>query len=192
MNETPYAMIWSAARKNSAAKIAMTTTMAVETAVSRRLGHTTFAVSARTCWRKVKGLNLSAIKRSCMNGARTPEFARRAVRSSRDLATITARTLLDELAGVEKGERITGLRDVASLAVEAHRDVSIGFLICGSTPTLRMLQHAALAFPADTGVAAIVCDPAAEPGFRTIGGASIVTMGLLEDLRHILARSAQS
>lgn len=129
---------------------------------------------------------------SVVVGGEVPEFARRAVRSSRDLVTITARTLLDELAGVEKGERITGLRDVASLAVEAHRDVSIGFLICGSTPTLRMLQHAALAFPADTGVAAIVCDPAAEPGFRTIGGASIVTMGLLEDLRHILARSAQS
>jgi hypothetical protein len=49
----------------------MITTMTVEMAVSRRLGHTTFAVSARTCWRNVKGLNLSAIKRSCMNGART-------------------------------------------------------------------------------------------------------------------------
>jgi hypothetical protein len=30
--------------------------------VSRRLGQTTFAVSARTCWKKVIGLVLSAMK----------------------------------------------------------------------------------------------------------------------------------
>ena len=42
----------------------MTTTMTVEIAVSRRLGQTTFAASARTCWRNAKGLDLSAINRS--------------------------------------------------------------------------------------------------------------------------------
>ncbi len=129
---------------------------------------------------------------SIVVGGEVPEFARRAVRTSRDLATVTARTLLDDLAGIEKTERVSPLGDVASLAVEGHGDVSIGFLVCGSTPTLRMLQHAALAFPADVGVAALVCDPTAEPGYRTLGSTSIVTIGLLEDLRHILARSAKS
>lgn len=129
---------------------------------------------------------------SVVVGGEVPEFARRTVRTSRDLATVTARTLLDDLAGIDKTERVSPLSDVASLAVEGHGDVSIGFLVCGSAPTLRMLQHAALAFPADVGVAALVCDPTAEPGYRTLGTTAIVTIGLLEDLRHILARSAKS
>jgi len=129
---------------------------------------------------------------SIVVGGEVPEFARRAVRTSRDLTTITSRTLLDDLAGLDRAEHVTSLGAAAALAVETHRDVSIGFLVCGSVPTLRTLQHAALSFPPDVGVAALVCDPAAEPSYRTIGGASVVTIGLLEDLRHILARSAQS
>ncbi|WP_159501432.1 DUF58 domain-containing protein [Microbacterium sp. 18062] len=129
---------------------------------------------------------------SVVVGGEVPEFARRTVRTSRDLATVTARTLLDDLAGLEKTERVSPLGDVAGLAVEGHGDVSIGFLVCGSTPALRTLQHAALAFPADVGVAALICDPTTEPGYRTLGSTSVVTIGLLEDLRHILARSAQS
>ena len=129
---------------------------------------------------------------SVVVGGEVPEFARRSVRTSRDLTTVTTRTLLDDLAGVELGEHVTALGDTAALAVEAHRDVSIGFLVCGSEPTLRTLQHAALHFPPDVGVAVIVCDPTAEPSYRTVGGAVVVTIGLLDDLRHILARSAQS
>ena len=129
---------------------------------------------------------------SVVVGGEVPEFARRVVRTARELATVSARTLLDDLAGLTKTERVSPLGDVAGLAVEGHSDVSIGFLVCGSTPTLRMLQHAALAFPADAGVAALICDPTAEPGYRTIGPTSIITIGLLEDLRHILARSVKS
>ncbi|WP_460774909.1 DUF58 domain-containing protein [Microbacterium sp. GXF7504] len=129
---------------------------------------------------------------SVVVGGEVPEFARRAVRTTRDLTTLTSRTLLDDLAGLERGEHVTSLGDAAALAVEAHRDVSIGFLVCGSVPSLRTIQHAALSFPPDVGVAALVCDPTAEPSYRTIGGASIVTIGLLDDLRHVLARSAQS
>lgn len=129
---------------------------------------------------------------SVVVGGEVPEFARRAVRTSRDLTTVTSRTLLDDLAGLEKTERVSPLGDVAGLAVESHSDVSIGFLVCGSTPTIRMLQHAALSFPADVGVGALICDPTSEPGYRTLGSTSVVTIGLLDDLRHILARSAKS
>lgn len=129
---------------------------------------------------------------SVVIGGEVPEFARRTVRTTRDLTTLTSRTLLDDLAGIDRGEHVSPLRDAAALAVEAHRDVSIGFLVCGSTPTLRTLQHAALAFPSDVGVAVLVCDPTAEPGYRIIGGAGVLTIGLLDDLRHLLARSAQS
>ena len=48
---TPRLNIWSAARKNKAAKVTMMKTMMVVTIVSLRVGHVTRAASLRT-WRK--------------------------------------------------------------------------------------------------------------------------------------------
>ena len=53
---------WSAPKKNSAARMAITKTMIVEIVVSRRVGHVTFDVSARTCWRNVNGFDFDAIE----------------------------------------------------------------------------------------------------------------------------------
>ena len=125
-------------------------------------------------------------------GGEVPEFARRRIRTIRELTTITTRTLLDDLAGLERIEHVSPLRDAASLAAESHPDVSVAFLVCGSALTPAQLQSAALAFPADVGVVAVACDPAAEPGFRRLGAMSVLTVGLLDDLRHLLARAAQS
>lgn len=123
-------------------------------------------------------------------GGEIPEFARRVTRSIRELPTVTTRVLLDQLSGIERLESVNPLVDVASLSVETHRDVSVGFLVCGSTVTAHQIQSAALAFPADVGVAAIVCNPEAEPGYRRLGEISVVSIGLLDDLRHILGRGA--
>src|SRR6516162_3885866 len=49
-------MTWSATRKNMAAMATITKTMAVVTAVSRRLGQVTFAASARTSCKNLNGL----------------------------------------------------------------------------------------------------------------------------------------
>jgi hypothetical protein len=48
-------------KKKMDASSTMTRTMIVEIEVSRREGHFTFAVSARTCWRNVNGFVLDAI-----------------------------------------------------------------------------------------------------------------------------------
>jgi len=125
-------------------------------------------------------------------GGDVPEFARRTVRTIRELATVSTRTLLDELSGVERTTLVGPLGDVTSLARETHSDASIAFLVCGSTLTPRLLQAAALAFPSDVAVVAVVCDPEAEPGFRRLGTLTVLTIGLLDDLRHLLARGAQS
>lgn len=125
-------------------------------------------------------------------GGEVPEFARRTLRTIRELTTISTRTLLDDLAGIERTELVSPLGDAASLAAETHPDVSIGFLVCGSTLTPARLQSAALAFPADVGVIAIVCAPDQQPGFRRLGAITVLTIGLLDDLRHLLAKGAQS
>ncbi len=127
-----------------------------------------------------------------VTGGEVPEFARTRVRTLRTLTTISTRTLLDDLSGVELGERISPLRDVASLAAESHPDVSIAFLVCGSTLTPTQLQTAALAFGSDVAVAALVCAPTAEPGIRRLGSMTVISIGLLEDLRQLLAKGAQS
>ncbi|MDJ1113301.1 DUF58 domain-containing protein [Microbacterium dauci] len=125
-------------------------------------------------------------------GGDVPEFARRAVRSIRELTTVSSRTLLDDLSGVDRSERVNPLRDVAALAAEAHPDVSIAFLICGSTLTPTQLQTAALAFGPEVTVAALVCAPTAQPGIKRLGAMTVISIGLLDDLRQLLAKGAQS
>jgi hypothetical protein len=49
-------MTWSANRKKTAAMATMTKTIAVVTAVSRRLGHVTFCPSTRTSCKNLNGL----------------------------------------------------------------------------------------------------------------------------------------
>jgi hypothetical protein len=61
MSSTASAISWSDRKKNKAAMNAIATTRAAEIMVSRRLGHVTLAVSARTCWRKVNGFDFEAI-----------------------------------------------------------------------------------------------------------------------------------
>ena len=58
-----------AQQHNSIARTAKISTMTVEIIVSRREGHVTFAASALTCWRKVKGFVVfDAICRSAFKG----------------------------------------------------------------------------------------------------------------------------
>ena len=125
-------------------------------------------------------------------GAEIPEFARSRMRTFRTLATVSSRTLLDELAGIERGENPSRLRDVATLASGRHPDASIAFLVCGSAPTPSQLQSAALAFGSEVAVVALVCAPTAAPGIRRLGSMTVISIGLLEDLRQLLARGGQS
>ncbi|MEW1834079.1 DUF58 domain-containing protein [Microbacterium sp. NPDC079995] len=125
-------------------------------------------------------------------GAEIPEFARGRMRTFRTLTTISTRTLLDDLAGIDRGVNPSPLREVASLSAARHADASIAFLVCGSSLTPSQLQSAALAFGTEVAVVALVCAPTAEPGIRRLGSMTVVSIGLLEDLRHLLAKGAQS
>lgn len=125
-------------------------------------------------------------------GEEIPEFARSRVRSIRDLPTMTERILMDALAGIESHDAVNPLAEVAALAVEAHSDVSLAFLVGGSTMTAAALQRAALAFPPHVGVAAVICDLEGEPRLRRLGEATVISIGVLDDLRQILLRGAQS
>jgi len=121
-----------------------------------------------------------------------PEFARTTVRSLRQLKVTTPRALLDDLSGVASGHAVVELLGVTRMLAETRADTSLAFLVTGSETTLATLQTAALAFPAEVGVAAVRCDPSAEPSLKPMGRTRVLTLGMLDDLRQLLARGARA
>ena len=67
---------------------------------------------------------------------------------------------------------------IRALAARPHRR---------RAPTLR---RAALAFPADTAVIAVICDERAHPRMQGIGGFTVLTIGVLDDLASLMVRGA--
>ncbi len=120
-----------------------------------------------------------------------PEFARATVRSLRQLKVTSPRALLDDLAGVASGHAVVELPSITRMVAESRSDTSLAFLVTGSRATLAHLQSAALAFPVDVAVAAVVCDPSAEPSLRPMGRTRVLKLGVLDDLRPLLAKGAR-
>lgn len=123
---------------------------------------------------------------SVVVSAVTPEFAKRAVVALRPLATLTPTRLLDDLAVVEHSPAALGILDVARLAGDDARGVSIAFLVVGSTVTPARLRSAASAFPPSVAVVALQCDPGSIPGRRRLGGFTVLTIGSLGELRRAM------
>ena len=123
---------------------------------------------------------------SVVVSAVTPDFAKRAVVALRPLSTLTPTRLLDELALVEHGPAALGILDVARLAGEGTRGVSVAFLVVGSTVTPARLRTAAAGFPPAVEVVVLQCDPERVPGRRRLGTFSVITIGSLTDLRRAM------
>jgi uncharacterized protein (DUF58 family) len=124
-------------------------------------------------------------------GAEVPEVAG-AIQSIRTLATTTPRVLLDGMAAVDQGDRVTRLEASAALAAQTFADLSIVFLVTGSRMPLSRIRQAAVALPKGIGVVAVRCEPDAEPVVRTTREATVITIGALGDLTRLLARGAAS
>ncbi len=127
-----------------------------------------------------------------VTGEDVPEFARTRLRAIRDLPTLTQRILLDSVTGLELLDTTNPLAEVAGLAIEAHPDVSLAFVVTGSTVNAAALRRAWLSFPTHVGVAALVCDGEAEPRARRLGEIAVLTIGVLGDLPQLMRRGAQS
>ncbi|MFW7414881.1 DUF58 domain-containing protein [Demequina sp. SO4-18] len=119
-----------------------------------------------------------------------PEFARASVRSLRQLRVASPRGLLDDLAGVEAGAAVVAMPTLTRMLVESTGDTSLAFLITGSAASHAHLQSAAMAFAGDVGVAAVVCNPNSQPSMRAMGRTRVLSLGVLDDLRQLLARGA--
>ncbi|KQW08075.1 hypothetical protein ASC66_03780 [Leifsonia sp. Root4] len=118
------------------------------------------------------------------------ELARSSVHSIRSLPVVSARALLDELSAVDRTPTTMPIDDVCALTSQAIPDVSIAFVVCGSTVPAARLRALTLRFPPDVAVVAVRVDPLAVPSYRELAGTGVLTIAVLDDLRSLLARRA--
>lgn len=127
-----------------------------------------------------------------VTGAEIPRVVRGRLRAIRHIPAASRRTLLDGFSAVDLLENTMAVADVCRLAAEANERLSIAFVVVGSRVPLTRLRQAALGFPADTAVVAVICDERAHPRMRALSGLTVLTVGTLEDLSGLLMRGATS
>lgn len=125
-------------------------------------------------------------------GTEIPRVVRGRLRAIRHIPSPAPRPLLDGFSAVERIENTMRVEDVCRLAAEASERLSIAVVVVGSGVSLTRLRQAALGFPADTVVVAVVCDERAHPRTQALAGLAVLTVGTLEDLSGLLLRGAAS
>lgn len=123
-------------------------------------------------------------------GSEIPRVVRGRLRAIRRIPASAPRPMLDGFSGVDLLESTMPVSEVCRLTTESGERLSIAFVVVGSRVTLTRLRQAALAFPADTTVVAVICDERAHPRIQTLAGLAVLTVGTLEDLSGLLLRGA--
>jgi len=125
-------------------------------------------------------------------GAEVPRVVRGRLRAIRHIPATAPRVLLDGFSGVDRLVDTMAFSDVCRLAAEANERLSIAVLVTGSRIGLAKLRQAALAFPADAAIIAVVCDERAHPRTQVVGAMTVITVGTLEDLAGLLLRGTSA
>ncbi|MFT4137115.1 DUF58 domain-containing protein [Microbacterium sp.] len=125
-------------------------------------------------------------------GADIPRVVRNRLRAIRHLPTNAPRPLLDAFCEVQRLANTMPVEEVCRLTAEADAHVSVAVIVVGSQVGLTRLRQAALAFPVDAVVLAVVCDQRAHPRTQVFGDLTVHTIGVLEDLSGLLLRGASS
>lgn len=119
-----------------------------------------------------------------------PELSRRVVHSIDTLPTMTGRTLLDAMSTVKGSERAFRLETVTALTTQAFAGMSIAFLVTGSVMDVARFRSCAVQLPGNVAAVAIRTVPGAEPRVNTMSGVTVLTIGALGDLKHLIVRGA--
>ena len=85
---------------------------------------------------------------------------------------------------------LLAVQENVRLAAEANDRLSIAVIVTGSRVSLTRLRQAALGFPVDTSVLAVICDERAHPRMQPLAGLTVLTVGTLDDLSGLLLRGA--
>ncbi|WGD37988.1 DUF58 domain-containing protein [Lysinibacter sp. HNR] len=125
-------------------------------------------------------------------GDELSEYAPRPAPSVTRLRVTSPSRLLDDLSGVSHSERSIPLIPLSTVSASAVTAISVAFMVCGSIPTAAQIRAASLAFPVDTEVVVVVCNPGIVPSVRRVSGLTVLTVGYLDDLARSLGKLAAS
>ena len=125
-----------------------------------------------------------------VTGSKIPRVVRGRLRAITHIPSASPRPMLDGFSGVELLESTMPVAEVCRLTAESGEQLSIAFVVVGSRVSLTRLQQAALAFPADTTVVAVICDERAHPRMQPLSALTVLTVGTLDDLSGLLLRGA--
>ncbi|MEU1971666.1 DUF58 domain-containing protein [Microbacterium sp. NPDC019599] len=123
-------------------------------------------------------------------GSEVPRVVRGRLRAVQHIPAVSPRVMLDGFSGIDRLENTMPIEDVCRLAAEANDRLSIAVVVTGSRVSLTRLRQAALGFPADTAVMAVICDERAHPRMQSLAGLTVLTVGTLDDLSGLLLRGA--
>ncbi|MFT3798133.1 DUF58 domain-containing protein [Microbacterium sp.] len=125
-------------------------------------------------------------------GAEIPRVVRGRLRAIRHISAASPRAALDGFSGVDALANTMAFPDVCRLTAEANEQLSIAVMVTGSRVGLARLRQAALAFPVDAALIAVVCDERAHPRSQVVGSLTVITVGTLDDLAGLLLRGSAS
>ena len=114
----------------------------------------------------------------------------------RTLSTATPRMLLDGMSAVNGASasgafaRVIRMESLAALVAQSFSDLSIAYVVTGSQVPLQRLRRAVVTLPGGVAAVAVRCEPGAEPTVRHSRELTVLTVGALGDLAHLLARGA--
>ena len=121
-----------------------------------------------------------------VTGSEIPRVVRGRLRAISHLPAAAPRPMLDAFSGMNRLENTMPVAEVCRLTAESGDRLSIAFVVVGSRVPLGRLQQAALAFPADTAVVAVICDERAHPRMQQLSSLTVLTVGTLDDLSGLL------
>ena len=97
---------------------------------------------------------------------------------------------VDASCSIRLDPRAQRLESVTTLTAQTFPELSIAFLVTGSRVTVDRLRRAAYAFQVNATTVVVRVEPGAEPTLRTTRDFSMLTIGALGDLKHLIARGA--
>jgi uncharacterized protein (DUF58 family) len=114
--------------------------------------------------------------------------ARDASTSVRTLPTLTPGALMDGTSTITKDASAPRIEHVVSLTTQSFSDLSIVFVVTGGLVPLPRVRRAAFGVPPGVTAVVVRAEAGAEPKSQQVAGFSIMTVGVLGDLRHLVAR----
>lgn len=106
--------------------------------------------------------------------------------SGRHVSTLSHRTMLDGLAGVDQRGRHSQLPGQVDLLMRNTSGVSSAIVVTGAKPSIADLRALVVRFPVDVRTMVIRVARNEAPGFRPVGNTVVVTLTDLSELGHLL------